>query len=1514
MGVAAMSPRPVKRIALPVLVLILIFGSLNIISSPEASGGGVSDDLNPNIPSRNTAAENDMWPIYMGDNNHTGYSPIEAPLNNGTLWTTSIPELKETDSPILYDGVIYIGSGDGRVRGVDPDTGEVVWSVYTGGNNHISVAVTAADGVIYFGADNGRVYAYDIDTKTKLWDTNLRMDSILTSPVVVDGKLFIGTSNITRSGFFAINITNGNILWTYSMNDTSNFLGIQSHPAYWNGMVYFGDGWGNVFCLDADGFADGNDGLDTEPETGPGDADIIWTFMTSHLIVGAPMLAEGKLFIGNYEGFLYCFDAVTGEKLWEIEVGEGSLPNISTAPAYRDGTVYVTANRVYRVAGIPKVGGSLVAVDVSTQKIIWRYNITGSIYQSSPVITDNAVVFGAEDNHVYCVKRSNSPMSDSKRLIWKKNIGDKVRSTAALGLGRVFVAKKIGTGGGTLVAFGMPDLVMEDLSLSDPNPFIGELVKLRADFWNNATVPARFGVEFIVTTGNFTPKKLASEITDISIGPGERITVEGEWVVESGFTLVFASAINITPKDKEPQNHWLAIDFISNEILEGYWTSSGSGPERDGYAGSDLDSNRTYWIKDLGRSYEGDSEPKWYDGLGGDGAPIAVGGTVYMVDPRGDFISINSTPGSNGVPGEFFRYSNASVNFIGRPAALVDKDQIWSVANKVFVLGDDNAVWAFDWVGFRDGRNDGPFLHETIGSPGSGDVLWRTVLSDSPVQPIFISGGNVIVATSDGMISAYDDDDGSLQWSSPLQTNKDPMAALNSRIFIGSGTGIRIIDPNYGDEIRRMNLSDYLGGSPIRSIGVINEGLLLTYGNTAALFDMDPDDNGDGMVDSNDRDEGIKDNSTEADLIWKIDLPELVGSPPAVSITENVAAIQSGSRIYFTNLINGTEMANTSIASGASGRIISGGSTFFVQTGTDPWNIVALRSEGGDDFTEVWRIILDSEPMGEGALTGNHLYLTLRDGRVFSIGAANSPPVPVISSPFEDSMIFPGEEIVLDASQSADPEDDSLTYSWSFEGDLTPIYNGPDAVVRLNVTGVGKKVLVLRVYDDMRAWAEAKINITLLKRVIETHKDYSFDVFISMSYGISETGGRGYVSMEQPEIPPTQSGIIQSLNLLFSPLPQFASYRFEWANVSIGYEGKEFPVRMNTDRLGVFIYDEGLDEWNKASHFGVDTDEKRVWGNFSTLENGLYALGILDNHIPSMRHLQNQDYVEKNQTDSKYRFSVEYRDPDQDPPETLILMVDNSTEYNLVSSGFLTNLTRYSFYHAYGVTLTPGTHIYYFEANDGSFISRSQYFTINVENTLPVPVVISPPSPAIAGRVLLFDASGSYDEDEDPLTFSWDFDESNGIKKEKVGPKVDHTYDDPGVYVITLTISDSSDTVTKKITITVIEDSDDTPTELGTFLIIIILVAFLLILLIAIVIVYALTKKGKEEQEDLTRDLQEKPWVCPECGRDIYPGISECPDCSYEYDPIDFESEPGGITIGSTETSDLLDDLEDLEE
>ncbi len=67
---------------------------------------------------------------------------------------------------------------------------------------------------------------------------------------------------------------------------------------------------------------------------------------------------------------------------------------------------------------------------------------------------------------------------------------------------------------------------------------------------------------------------------------------------------------------------------------------------------------------------------------------------------------------------------------------------------------------------------------------------------------------------------------------------------------------------------------------------------------------------------------------------------------------------------------------------------------------------------------------------------------------------------------------------------------------------------------------------------------------------------------------------------------------------------------------------------------------------------------------------------------------------------------------------------------------------------------------------------------------------------------VIYDASNSRDEDNDHLTYHWDF--GDGNKKE--GIRVRYEYENPGVYTVTLTVTDESgtscgrDTATMKIT------------------------------------------------------------------------------------------------------------------
>jgi len=68
-----------------------------------------------------------------------------------------------------------------------------------------------------------------------------------------------------------------------------------------------------------------------------------------------------------------------------------------------------------------------------------------------------------------------------------------------------------------------------------------------------------------------------------------------------------------------------------------------------------------------------------------------------------------------------------------------------------------------------------------------------------------------------------------------------------------------------------------------------------------------------------------------------------------------------------------------------------------------------------------------------------------------------------------------------------------------------------------------------------------------------------------------------------------------------------------------------------------------------------------------------------------------------------------------------------------------------------------------------------------------------------------FDGSGSSDPDGDALTYSWDFDRSNGIQRDATGANVSHVYTVAGVYRVTLTVSDGLQVATDECNVTVNE-------------------------------------------------------------------------------------------------------------
>jgi outer membrane protein assembly factor BamB len=1470
------------------LMVLLTTGTVPLMDAiaPERGRGHSSSML----PTRGLINPEDAWPMYMGNLNHTGLSASRIPKVNNTLplWTVDIPSLMTTASPVLYEGVLYIPSGDGSVHGFDMLTGEKVWEVKAL-NNFIRSSVTIDNGIIYFGARGGHLFGYRISDKAKVLELDLNASDFESSPIIAGGRLYIGSiaNDLKGHWFYAIDLSTKGIAWSFQMNPgVENIYGFRETPAYYDGSVYTSDGAGNFFCLDSQGFEDGNDGSYTsEVNASIGDADIIWMFSNPYSIIGDPMLAEGHVFFGTENGLVFCLDATTGTNVWSKVVGKGQR-SIQTSPAYRDGTVYITC----RNSVGPFEGGSAVALNSLTGSPIWRFNITQPVTESSPVLADSALIFASRDSKIYCLSTTEDNLADEDRPYWYFNTGSPITSTAAVGGGMVYIAREDTAGSmGKVYAFGSPDPSIKTASISDPAPFLGERVVITAELENNATVPAVVSIEFKATNLNNSNQKVLDLFEDIRIEPFGNTLVKCNWTASRGFDYIVTMIKDSSPKDRNPFNNFRTIDVMLLEVLSGYWTSSGSGADRSGGALRGLESNRTYWKFDFGGVWSGPAEPMWYGSFSGNGTITATGPTLYLTGPGGELHAYNTTAGPTGVPGPLWTYDNPSVDMIGRPVALVESFQTMNGPNRVFSLGSDNAIWAFDWAGFWDGKNDGPYLSETGTGALDADIVWRTALSGPLSQPPLITAGNLVIMTRDGILRALDDDTGAVAWTLGPFDEAAPMCAGPASLYLADGTQLFSIDPSTSEIRTITDLATLIGTDPIRSISLQQDRLLLSAQGVLFMLDATPDDNGDGIVDSSDKDEGVKDNVTSRDLIWTVDLLLPLVTPPAVSMGTGRIATATAESMVFIHPNNGTVSGRIALLEPCTGRMVSGGDSFYIVTGSGTRTVRAFSPNDLGNPVPTWTLSLEDAPRGELVLSGGNMYISMGQGEVLSIGASNDRPTAVISSPGLNLLVFPGEPIFLNASLSSDPDDDDLIYSWSAMGSLQPLVEGPSPTATITLDTLGKVTLVLRVYDTMRAYGEAQVNVTVLKRVTyPDFTDYFYGVNVHMSYGIAEVSGWGLVDISVPDDPPSAQGSIFICRLEFQPWPSYAAYRFEWANVTIGFSDKEFPVRMETSKVRLYRLVDGASKWVMAADSGVNASSQKVHGNFSDLRTGLYAIGILDNSIPQLKHAETKEYRSKLDDPEGWMVRVEYRDLDNEAPVFIKLVMDNSTTYDLTSGEVSPVVNRFTFFKAQGIKLAPGRHLYYFEASDGNFTNSTKVFVLNVQNSPPVPSINGPSATVLTGEPVIFDASLSSDPDGDTLTYSWDFNDRDGVQKEAVDKKVDHIYYEEGIYIVTLTVSDGTDSRSTTLTISVVKPiKSDGESRIPDF-VLYMLIALLIVLVIAALVFGVLyRKKGKEDRT--VEDGFGKDWSCPECSNVVPGGARDCSECGYEYDPMDFE-------------------------
>jgi outer membrane protein assembly factor BamB len=180
--------------------------------------------------------------------------------------------------------------GGTRLVAFDKRTGAVVWwgtSGYRPVDTYYSaptVAVINGERLVLSGGGDGGIHAFKVRTGEKVWSYIFGGGAVNVTPVVEGNYVYIGHGE---------------------ENDNTT--------------------QGRVICLDAGTIEKG------QPK-------LVWQKDGIKAKFASPILHEGRLYIPNEVGILFCLDAKTGDELWHYQYGK----NTKGSPVWADGKIYIT--------------------------------------------------------------------------------------------------------------------------------------------------------------------------------------------------------------------------------------------------------------------------------------------------------------------------------------------------------------------------------------------------------------------------------------------------------------------------------------------------------------------------------------------------------------------------------------------------------------------------------------------------------------------------------------------------------------------------------------------------------------------------------------------------------------------------------------------------------------------------------------------------------------------------------------------------------------------------------------------------------------------------------------------------------------------------------------------------------------------------------------------------------------------------------------------------------------------
>jgi len=143
-----------------------------------------------------------------------------------------------------------------------------------------------------------------------------------------------------------------------------------------------------------------------------------WRYTDGPLLEFPPVVAAGRVFFVDNNGYAIALDADSGKQLWRRRIGRLN----ASSPAYSKGRLYI----------VNLVPGHVVKLHARTGKVLWKRSLPDRA-ESSPVVVGRTLYLGCEDGNLYALSTVNG------NVRWASGLGGPVKAAPAYYGGVLYV-------------------------------------------------------------------------------------------------------------------------------------------------------------------------------------------------------------------------------------------------------------------------------------------------------------------------------------------------------------------------------------------------------------------------------------------------------------------------------------------------------------------------------------------------------------------------------------------------------------------------------------------------------------------------------------------------------------------------------------------------------------------------------------------------------------------------------------------------------------------------------------------------------------------------------------------------------------------------------------------------------------------------------------------------------------------------------------------------------------------